>query len=89
MFHTKTGKQIQRRNVNRTLFNMLKSSGCECQNASPHDLRHTFGSELIRNGIDVKVVSELLGHKDIQTTYNIYIHILQSQKVDAIQVFNK
>lgn len=89
VFHTKTGKQIQRRNVNRTLLNMLKSSGCECQNASPHDLRHTFGSELIRNGIDVKVVSELLGHKDIQTTYNIYIHILQSQKVDAIQVFNK
>lgn len=67
MFHTKTGKQIQRRNVNRTVLNMLKSSGCECQNASPHDLhlRHMFGLELIRNGIDVKVVSELLGHKDI------------------------
>lgn len=89
VFCSKTGQPIQRRNVNRTLLCMLKSADCECKDASPHDLRHTFGSELIRNGIDVKVVSELLGHKDIQTTYNIYIHILQSQKTDAIQVLNR
>lgn len=88
VFKTRDGNFVSRRNVDRTLKAMLKSSGCKIQNASPHDLRHTFGSELIKNGIDIKVVSELLGHKDIQTTYNIYIHVLSEQKVNAIDIFN-
>lgn len=68
---------------------MLKAAKCEVQEASPHDLRHSFGSELIKNGIDIKIVSELMGHKDVQTTYNIYIHILKEQKVDAVSIFNR
>lgn len=88
VFVSETGNFAHRRNVKRTLDAMLKASNCKVQQASPHDLRHTFGSELIKNGIDVKVVSELLGHKDIQTTYNIYIHIIKEQKMNAIDVFN-
>jgi site-specific recombinase XerD len=40
---------------------------------------------LFANGCDVKVVSDLLGHSDTKITENIYIHLLQQQKVKAIQ----
>lgn len=89
VFVSDRGTPANRRNVTRCLARMLKSANCEVQDASPHDLRHSFGSELIKNGIDIKIVSELMGHKDVQTTYNIYIHILKEQKVDAVNVFNK
>lgn len=89
VFVSDNSTPANRRNVSRCLAGMLKSANCEIQDASPHDLRHSFGSELIKNGIDIKVVSELMGHKDVQTTYNIYIHILNEQKTDAINVFNK
>lgn len=49
---------------------------------TPHELRHTFGSLLIKKGVDIKVVSKLLGHKDISVTYNIYIHVLQEQEIE-------
>ena len=89
VFVSDNATPANRRNVSRCLSGMLKSANCKIQDASPHDLRHSFGSELIKNGIDIKVVSELMGHKDVQTTYNIYIHILNEQKTDAINVFNK
>jgi site-specific recombinase XerD len=36
--------------------------------ATPHALRRTFATQLIRHGVDVKTVQELLGHADLQTT---------------------
>lgn len=88
VFVSTVGTPIQRRNVNRTLANLLEIGDCSNKAATAHDLRHSFGSELIRNGVDIKVVSELMGHKDIQTTYNIYIHIIPEQKSNAISIFN-
>lgn len=88
VFVSKTGTPLNRRNVNRTLIILLNAADCSVKEASVHDLRHSFGSELILHGVDIKVVSELMGHKDIQTTYNIYIHILPEQKSNAIQIFN-
>lgn len=42
----------------------------------PHALRHYFGSALLLKGIDIALVSRLLGHSSIRTTETIYIHIL-------------
>lgn len=53
-----------------------------------HALRHTFGSILIKKHIDIKVVSELLGHTDVRFTYNRYIHIIQEQKAEAMNMIN-
>lgn len=89
VFLNGNGNHIEGSQFTRLIKSMLKNAGCEIQDASPHDLRHSFGSELIRRGVDIKVVSELMGHADIQTTYNIYIHILDSQKEDAVNVFNE
>ncbi len=48
-----------------------------------HDLRHTHGSLLIKDGIPVKVVSERLGHANIAFTMQTYQHILPGMLADA------
>ena len=48
-----------------------------------HDLRHTHGSLLIKDGIPVKVVSERLGHANIEFTMQTYQHILPGMQADA------
>ena len=48
-----------------------------------HDLRHTFGSNLIKGGVDIVTVKELLGHSDLKIT-QIYVHSSLAQKQQAI-----
>ena len=48
-----------------------------------HDLRHTHGSLLIKDGIPIKVVSERLGHANISFTMQTYQHVLPGMQTDA------
>lgn len=41
----------------------------------PHIFRHSFATQLIMSGVDVTMVASLLGHSDIQTTYDNYVHL--------------
>lgn len=50
-----------------------------------HSLRHTFASTCIELGIDYKTVSELLGHSNINTTFNLYVHPSMEQKRAALE----
>lgn len=40
----------------------------------PHKFRHTMATHMIRNGVDVKTVSEILGHSSIEITLKLYVH---------------
>ena len=40
-----------------------------------HDIRHSCGSLLLKNGVNLKLIQEWLGHSDISTTMNIYAHL--------------
>jgi len=53
-----------------------------------HDLRHTFASQLVMNGVNLKAVQELLGHADIKMTMR-YSHLFQAHLQDAVAVLNK
>lgn len=50
-----------------------------------HTLRHTFASLMIRKGVDVKLVSEMLGHASVSFTYNTYVHLIEEEKAKVIQ----
>lgn len=53
-----------------------------------HVLRHTFASMLFAKGVNVKVVSELLGHSSVQITMNTYIDFIQDQNLVSIQAIS-
>ena len=40
-----------------------------------HDIRHSCASLLLKNGVNLKLIQEWLGHSDISTTMNIYAHL--------------
>lgn len=84
VFISSTGKQFNPRVVERTLQTVLNNSKCSRKDYTPHCLRHGFGSVLIQNGVDIKIVSELLGHSDVAFTYNTYIGTSQADKKKAL-----
>lgn len=51
-----------------------------------HGLRHTAASYMIKNNVPITTVSGVLGHANTSTTVNIYSHMLEDTKKDAIDV---
>lgn len=47
-----------------------------------------FCKQTFRKGVDIQTVSKLLGHYNPTISQNIYIHILEEQKVKAVKIFN-
>jgi site-specific recombinase XerD len=57
------------------LADASKRAGCSCP-ATPHRLRHTFASEMLRLGVSLPALMQLLGHKDIRMTLR-YVQVTQ------------
>jgi integrase len=51
---------------------------------TPHDLRHTAGTLMLRRKVPVEVVSKILGHADIAITYKVYRHVLESERQEYV-----
>ena len=72
--------------VKKSFHSALKK--CGIINFRFHDLRHTFASQLIMAGVDLKTVQELLGHKSIEMTMR-YSHLSPSHKKRAVNLLDR
>ncbi len=82
----KNGSYVLHKNLDRTYKKILANAGLN--KTGIHTLRHTFASKLFRSGIEIKTISEILGHSDVGVTSDIYIHIIQEQKMRAINMMD-
>jgi site-specific recombinase XerD len=70
----------------RSIQNALKKAVQKCRIAKKitvHTLRHSFGTHLVEQGVDIRIIQEILGHQDIRTT-QIYTHI-SSANISSIK----
>ena len=67
--------------VGERLTTLLERAGCK--RVRFHDLRHTFATMAIENGMDVKTLSATIGHVSAATTLNIYSHITDTMQQQA------
>ena len=84
---TNTGQIVQNGAFQNMLNRMLKQ--LDIPHVGIHSLRHTFATNLIHSGIDVKVVSKLLGHASVSITYNTYVHTSMDDAISAVQALDK
>ncbi|MDR4156660.1 site-specific integrase, partial [Bacillus cereus] len=84
-------KPLDSRSIRRSFYNVTEKLGLP--RIRFHDLRHTHATLLIQQNVNVKLISERLGHADIGTTLNTYSHVLPdmqrsvAEKLD--EVFEK
>ena len=73
LFLNKNYTRLTRRGVEYLISDISKKALLR-QKISPHTLRHSFATEMLNNGCDIRSVSEWLGHKSLSTT-GIYTHV--------------
>jgi len=81
------GRPIHGRCINRMLKIVVGKAGLAGQGITPHKLRHTFATHLIRNGVDIRTVQELMGHSELETTAK-YLHSDTRTKQTAVEKLN-
>ena len=78
---TKPDQPIDPGYVRKRLQAILKRAGCK--KVRFHDLRHTFATLSLENGMDVKTLSTIIGHVSSETTLNTYTHITDEMRRKA------
>ena len=77
LFISSYGKKITRQSFFKLIKNECQKKGIK-KEVSPHTLRHSFASILLKNGANIRVIQELLGHEDLKTT-QIYTHLINEK----------
>lgn len=74
------------RSIERIVEKYVKAVGLSVK-ATPHTLRHSFATDLLINGADIRSVQEMLGHSNIATT-QIYTHVTNAHLKDVHKAFH-
>ena len=83
----RNNKPILIRAYQKSFENLLKK--LNIKHYGFHSLRHTFATRLLENGVDIKTISELMGHSSPTITLNRYVHTNLENKRKAMNKFNK
>ena len=84
--NTKTG-YLTRQRFGQILKELALKVNLDPSRISPHILRHSFATHLLNNGLDLRWVQELLGHKNISTT-EIYTHLTNNKLKEAVEKYH-
>lgn len=79
----RSDKPMEPRNYQYYFESVLRR--CGLKKRCYHTLRHSYATRCIESGIDIKSVSEMLGHADITTTLRLYVHPSMDSKKQAVQ----
>lgn len=80
------GMRLTSRSIERVVEKYVKALGLPVK-ATPHTLRHSFATDLLINGADIRSVQEMLGHSNISTT-QIYTHVTNAHLKDVHKSFH-
>jgi integrase/recombinase XerD len=84
LFKTQKGTGFTNVTLQRCMKDMFRSVGLD-DNVSSHSMRRTFVTNLFEQGVDVKVVSKLVGHSNVQTTLNTYYTVRNDRLKDITE----
>ncbi len=81
-------KPVEPRTYEKKLVSYIEKAG-NIEKRNFHALRHTFATNCIESGMDVKSLSEILGHSDVHTTLNKYVHpTTEAKRSHMYQLFS-
>ncbi len=84
LFLSERGVRISRRTVQYTVEKYVKKIGLDPHKYTTHKLRHTAATLMHQSGVDIRVLQEILGHKQLSTT-EIYTHVSSDRMRDAVK----
>ena len=86
LFLNNHGNKMTRQGFFKIIKTIAKNKGID-KTLSPHTLRHSFASHMLKYGADLRTIQELLGHSDISTT-QIYTHITNEELKENYKEFH-
>lgn len=86
VFLNRRGKQLTRVMIFTIIKNLAEISGIK-KTVSPHTFRHSFATDLLENGANLRVIQQMLGHSSILTT-EIYTHLNKDTLKNVIDTYH-